>query len=241
MSLTPQEIIAAAIDCCDHIHTDGTGDQYVFRRGDALEFAAELTKRATPAAASAGAAGTIDTPQFREKLSDLCYPWQDPDSARKAEQAFIAHIDQHTAAAVAEAHAQGLKEGFANAEWSLGRAATAPVNAVPRISERDVADLETFKEHLADVSAGIETVKGMLGLSTGAPVSAAEQAAELEAARAEWAHSIDGAASPLVHRIANMIHAIQIGGRPSELLLYLRDWLRDERAKQAATTPSKGE
>lgn len=55
----------------------------------------------------------------------------------------------------------------------------------------------------------------------------------LYAAREEWQSNTDnGAAGETVERIANLIHAIQIGDQPSTLLDYLNDWL--SKAKVAA-------
>jgi hypothetical protein len=48
---------------------------------------------------------------------------------------------------------------------------------------------------------------------------------DLYAAREEWKRNTGANPTEEVERIANLIHAIQIGDRPSALLEYLNDWL----------------
>jgi hypothetical protein len=113
---------------------------------------------ATHAAASAGAAGTIDTEEFRTLVGALL---------ADERTALVTHIDQHTAAAVAEAEKQMGKDLIYYRELAHGyqkqweetaeelaalRAATAPVSAADQFCDANC----TWRDH----AAGCERSEG---------------------------------------------------------------------------------
>lgn len=105
----------------------------LYRRAKASELPvawAALVKAAGSAATPSVPSGeqeSIDTPEFREHLSDLRYPWTDPENERQAETKFIAHValqvqagrdkalDLRNVATVTRASDQGLSLSFTSA------------------------------------------------------------------------------------------------------------------------------
>jgi hypothetical protein len=108
--------------------------------------------RATPAAASAGAAGTIDTPEFRLRLSIAGYDIVNPAPTA----ALIAHIDQHTAAADLKARndvarALGLgTDGIYSFAWSY---LLSSIEACAKGVEEQGEEIERLRAATAPVSA----------------------------------------------------------------------------------------
>jgi hypothetical protein len=154
------------------------------------------------AAASAGVAGTIDTPPslpIKELLA--IYDEQDGDWCKIAREVESRYL---TALAAARASVESFQQGACKlaAELAKLRAATAPVSAVPTDSElefnatrlRNVAKLVGLGSAIpaddAELDGARGSVLGMIAgkLRAGAPVSAAEQGDPIGELQAEARH-----------------------------------------------------